>query len=307
MRLLVLALLGTLQFSTSIAQGSALPSFENFLGISRVFNNDVIGDGHDRWRTGSYDVSLTFGPAVEEGLPDRPGQVMQYRLRSEIVAPDDLSSAIAFPDRPYAGIIGLGAFTHYQRGGVNISFGAELVMTGPSTQLGDFQTWIHDGLGIQAPQMLATQLPNHIYPTVQAEVSRDIRRGNTLFRPFAEAQAGFESYARVGVDTIIGPGLSQNFFVRDPITGHLLTNVRRNQQSGFGFLLGGDVAYVAGSSLLPASAGYDVREFRPRVRAGVVYEAEKTALFYGLTWLGREFEAQSESQVTGSLHVKINF
>jgi hypothetical protein len=308
MRIAILALMGVFQVTSAFADGSVFPTFGNFVGVSRLFNNDFIGDGNDRWRTGSYEVSMTFGKDVQErGMPNAPFELMQYRLRAEILAPEDLSRKKAFPDRPYAGVLGLGAFTHYQQGAYNISFGGELAMTGPGTGLGRFQTWAHDRLGVQAPQMLGRQLPNKVHPTIQGEISRDVALGQSLIRPFAEAQAGLETYARVGVDTVFGKNVSKNFFLRDPVTGHLMTNVRHSDDASFGFFMGGDVAFVQSSQLLPQHRGYTVQAMRPRARTGFVYEGENASLFYGLTWLGKEFKGQKTGQVTGSLNVKVNF
>ena len=307
MRVIVMALAGVLAASSAGAEGFALPNFDRLVGISRLFNNDFIGDGNDRWRTGSYEVSLTFGDQVVDGLPSTPFELMQYRLRAEVLSPEDLSVATAFPDRPYAGVIGLGAFTHFERGAFNVSYGAELVFVGPSTGLGRFQTWAHERLGVQTPNMLAEQLPDKLYPTVQGEISRDVRLGDTLVRPFAEAQVGVETFARFGFDAVFGRNVSRNFFVREPITGHLVTNVRHSDDRSFAFVVGGDLAYVGDSKLLPESRGYQVRNVRPRARAGFVYEGENAGLFYGLTYLGKEFERQREGQITGSLNVKFNF
>lgn len=307
MRVAILAALGVMHAGLAQAEGFAWPKLDNIVGVSRLFNNDFLGDGNDRWRTGSYEVSVTFGEQVLDGMPSGPFSLMQYRLRSEIIAPADLSATTAFPDRAYAGVIGLGAFTHYEKGGYNLSYGGELVFVGPSTGVGRFQRWAHKQIGAQQPNMLGEQLGDHVYPTLQGEISKDFRAGDTLFRPFAEAQAGVESYARVGVDAVFGKNLSRNFFVREPITGQLVTNVRSSDDRSFGFMMGGDVAYVGDSKLLPESRGYTVESFRPRARAGFVYEGESAGLFYGLTWLGKEFEGQSDSQVTGSLNVKFNF
>jgi len=46
---------------------------------------------------------------------------------------------------------------------------------------------------------------------------------------------------------------------------------------------------------------------RQRVRAGMVYEGDRFGLFYGATWLGREFEAQRESQIVGSVRLSLRF
>ncbi len=307
MRLVLIAIAGITQASAASAEGFALPNLENVVGVSRLFSNDFIGDGNDRWRTGSYEVSVTFGDHVLDGLPAVPFELMQYRARAEIIAPEDLSVANPFPDRAYAGVIGLGAFTHYERGNYNVSYGGELVFVGPQTGLDDFQDWAHDRLGIQGPTAAATQLGNKVYPTAQGELSRDVRFNNTLVRPFAEAQVGIESYARVGVDAVFGKNISRNFFVREAVTGHLVTNVRHSDDRSFGFMMGGDVAYVGDSNLLPENRGYEVRNVRPRARAGFLYEGENAGLFYGVTWLGKEFEGQRDSQVTGSLNVKFNF
>ncbi len=307
MRIALIALLGAVQTTSAAAEGFAWPNLERVVGVSRLFNNDFIGDGQDRWRTGSYEISVTFGDPVLDGLPDTPFSLMQYRLRSEIIAPDDLAQVNPFPDRPYAGVIGLGAFTHYERGAYNISYGGELVFVGPSTGLDDFQSWAHGRLGVQGPTAAATQLGDKVYPTVQGEVSRDVALNNTLLRPFAEAQVGIESYARVGFDVIFGKNVSKNFFVREPITGHLVSNVRHSDDRSVAFVMGGDVAYVGDSKLLPESRGYEARKIRPRARAGFVYEGKSAGLFYGVTWLGKEFEGQTDSQVTGSLNLKFNF
>ena len=188
-----------------------------------------------------------------------------------------------------------------------MSFGGELVFVGPNTGLDDFQDWAHERIGAQRPTAAATQLGNKVYPTVHGEVSRDVNFGSGVFRPFVEAQVGIENYARIGFDTVFGKNVSQNFFVRDPVTGHLLTNVRHSDERSFGFMIGGDMAYVGDSDLLPGSRGVEVRDFRPRARAGFLYEGENAGLFYGVTYLGKEFENQREGQFTGSLSVKFNF
>jgi len=310
MRVMILALAAMLQVSIAYAGNGSFSRFGNMVGVSHALSNDFLGDGADRWRTGSVTLSYTFGDSVKDGLPDRPWQLMEYRFRAEILAPERLNIPIAFPDRPYAGVMGLGAFTHFKTERLNVSFGGELVFVGPSTGLGDFQSNLHDIFNIGQPKMLADQLPDKIYPTVQAEISHDffgLGERQTLIRPFVEAQAGIETYARAGVDVVFGKGFQRNFFTRDPNTGFLLTNARRDDASGFGFILGGDVAYIADSQLLPKSRGYTVRPVRPRVRAGMVYEGNSFNLFYGATWLGREFEAQRESQVVGSVRLGISF
>jgi len=309
MRYYILCLAVLLQATTAVAQSNIAPLRENFVGVTRLLTNDLIGDGQDRWHTGGYTLSLTYGDTPNDGLPDRPWQLMQYRIRAEILAPENLNLVTAFPDRPYAGVLGIGAFTHFGAGPLKYAVGGELAMVGPSTGLGQLQSSIHDLLNTGRPKMLADQLPDHIYPTVQGEIAYEHFSGNTetLIRPFAEAQAGIETYARLGVDVAFGGGFQKNFFLRDPTTGFLSTNVRHSKEPNFGFILGGDIAYVADSQLLPANRGYTLRSVRPRLRAGMVYEGQSFNLFYGATWLGREFKAQRESQLVGSVRLGFSF
>ncbi|MEM7439531.1 MAG: lipid A-modifier LpxR family protein [Pseudomonadota bacterium] len=299
-------LLSTFALAVCLAFPAIAQQERGFLGFSDLFNNDALGDGKDRWRTASYMASITWGE-FNDGAPAVPFALVEYRLRADLITPVNLAGATAFPDRPYAGVIGLGAFTHIKRGQTNISFGGELAFVGPSTGLGDLQKALHDALGLQEPIVRGDQLPNKVYPTVSAEISRELRLGDTLIRPFFEAQAGIETYARVGVDTLIGRNYSRNFFLRDPVTGHLTTNVRASNTPGWGFALGADAAYVSDSKLLPSSRGYQVERTRLRARAGVAYEAKASRLFYGLTYHGKEFQGQSEGQVVGSLSLRFKF
>ncbi|MEQ9039108.1 MAG: DUF2219 family protein [Silicimonas sp.] len=93
---------------------------------------------------------------------------------------------------------------------------------------------------------------------------------------------------------------------RLPVTGHCIPLVRQGT-GGFSFVVGGDVAWVADSLYLPSSLGHDLTPLRTRLRAGIHYEREGFDLFYGLSWLGREFEAQREGQFVGALHLGLRF
>jgi len=76
---------------------------------------------------------------------------------------------------------------------------------------------------------------------------------------------------------------------------------------GLSLLAGGDIAHVADSAYLPRHLGYRVKDVRHRVRLGLYREGRRSAVFYGLTWLGREFAAQREGQLVGSLAVQFRF
>jgi hypothetical protein len=42
---------------------------------------------------------------------------------------------------------------------------------------------------------------------------------------------------------------------------------------------------------------------RKRVRAGVHFGADPWDVFYGIAWLGEEFEAQPEGQLVGTFQI----
>ena len=55
-------------------------------------------------------------------------------------------------------------------------------------------------------------------------------------RPFVEARAGIETYARVGFDLTIGSLLERELLVRDPVSGHRYRVIRENE-TGFALSL----------------------------------------------------------------------
>lgn len=282
------------------------------LGKARIFNNDYFGDNQDRWRTGSYAVSYLKGPEWQGQLPGKFGDLLEYRFRSEIIAPTDLSNPVIGTDRPYVGALSFGLATHLNRGGNDLSLGVDLMVTGPQTGMGEFHTWAHNLYGGGAPAVLGSQIGDGIHPTVSAELGRAIPLsqsdgGHFVLRPFVQAQAGVETYVRVGADFTIGRLGRGGLRVRDVVTGQRVSAIQGQDNTGLSFVAGADAAYVASSVYLPTSSGYNLTDLRLRARAGVSYVGEKSSIFYGLTWLGREFVAQPESQVVGSLSIKLRF
>ncbi len=295
-----------------LSSQSTLAGEKTWLGRARLFTNDRIGDGQDRWRTGSYGVSFMRGDSWTGVLPETFGELVEYRVRTEIIAPADLGNPVLGTDRPYVGAVHMGAFSHMKSGAADLSLGVDLVATGPNTGLGAFQSWVHNALGLGTPQVLGSQIGNAVYPTLSAEIGRDFATSSTrsralTFRPFAEAQIGVESFLRFGGDITFGKAGMGAFQVRDSSTGHRVIALKSQQNKGLSVLAGGDVAYVAGSQYLPTASGYTVTSPRVRLRAGLYYTGEKGSVFYGLTWLGKEFAAQPESQVVGSLSLRMNF
>lgn len=277
------------------------------LGFGRLFTNDALGDGQDRWRTGSYQVSWLRGPDWTGALPSEAGQIVEYRFRGEIVAPSNLSRPDP-SDRRYAGMVSIGVHTHFDWSGYETRLGFDLVAVGPSTGVGAFHREMHELFSMPSPAgALATQLGDAIRPTVSAEIGRSFDAGGATLRPFAEVQAGVESLVRLGGDLTWGSFGAGGLLVRDSTTGQRIDGIRGRAGTGLSLTLGGDVAHVLDSHLLPDGGAADLRDTRTRLRAGLHWQGEAADLFYGVTWLGREYEDQPEGQVLGSLRVNLRF
>ncbi|MFP4304392.1 lipid A-modifier LpxR family protein [Rhodosalinus sp.] len=296
--LLVLALFATLP-GTAMAE-------RVYLGYGRLLTNDQWGDLRDRYRTGAYTSSRVWGPAWTGRLPTRPGALLELRFHGETMTP----AALRFPapgDRPYAGALSFGMHTHYRQGAAEISLGGDVVVTGPQTRLSDLQGALHEVLDAAKPsdRVLANQIPDGTHPTLVVEVGRALSAGRTRLRPFVEARTGAESLLRVGADLTIGSFGEGELLVREVSTGHRYRVIAARQR-GVSFVAGADVARVFDSVFLPADRGYRLTD-RARVRAGLHWQGRRNALFYGLTWLGPEFEAQPEGQLVGALRLDLRF
>lgn len=283
------------------------------LGLGRLFTNDALGDRHDRWQTGSYVASWMRGTEGTKSLPEGFGGLMEYRFSSRIIAPEDLATP-APGDRRYAGILSLGAYTHFASGAFEVTAGSEVVLVGPCTGLAGFQTDVHDVLGIPGPSaaVRAAQIGTALYPVLAFEAARPIVLGfggasGAMLRPFVQGRAGDETYLRTGVDLLIGPNFSSGVLARDETTGLVYQTMTRVPESGLSVLLGADTAKVWRSAWLPASGGYALSPLRNRVRAGLNWQGERVGVFYGATWLGSEFAGQKSGQVVGSLQLRMRF
>ena len=285
---------------------SALAADRDTIGWGRIFTNDYIGDGSDRWRTGSYAISRVQGPEWTGQRSTRFGETTELRLRSEIIAPEDLSDPDE-TDRRYVGVLSIGVHSHWRRDGTELSIGGDLVFTGPQTGVGSLQETLHEWVGLPEPNAQEDQIGNAVYPTLLGEVAQPYWVGPMVtLRPFVEAQAGAETLVRLGGDMIVGNLGHEDLLIRDVSTGHLIRTARTRNE-GLAFVLGGDVAHMTDSAYLREEDGFRMVENRHRLRAGVHWQGQDAGFFYGLTWLGEEFEAQPDTQVAGSLRVYFNF
>ena len=150
------------------------PSRRQMLGYGRLTTNDLIGDGRDRWRTGSISTSRVWSWGQWEGqAPSQFGDLLELRLHGEIMSPTDLRTPNP-ADRPWAGKLSFGLHTHWTQGGAEFALGGDLVLIGPHTHLDDFQKLLHDVLDAPLPSdaVLSQQIGNKIRPTFVGEVGK---------------------------------------------------------------------------------------------------------------------------------------
>ena len=275
------------------------------LGWGRLFDNDALGDMHDRWHTGSYTVSAIRGTSWSGVLPDRLGDIVEWRLRADTVAPSNLANP-APGDRRYAGTLSMGLHSQAEWHGFEVNLGADLVVIGPQTGISGFQKWVHDAVGMEKPDT-SNQIGNEIRPTVSGEIGRSFALADGMtFRPYVAAQAGVEDLVRAGGDIVIGRFGEQSLMLRDDVTGQRYRGVAGKLAEGMSFTLGGDLARVYSSAYLPDAAP-QAKDTRTRLRAGMQWQGHATSVFYGVTYLSPEFDGQPEGQVVGSLNVNLRF
>lgn len=299
-------------FAVALSALLALPAMAEgryTLGWGRLFSNDQIGDGRDRWQSGAYSVSRVRGTEWRGALPETFGDILEFRGHSAIVAPSSLTTPPAW-DRRYAGLLSLGLHSHFGWQGNEVALGGDLVFTGAQTGVGAFHRWSHDLLGMTepAPGVLGNQIGNAVHPTLVAEVGRTLSFGDTArLRPFAELRAGVETLVRVGGDLTIGPLGADDLLMRDAVTGQRYRAVEGSRSDGFSLTLGGDVAQVFDSALLPDGGAASLSDSRHRLRAGLHWQGKRTSTFYGVTYLSPEFDQQPTGQVVGSLSLNLRF
>ncbi|SMY05976.1 lipid A-modifier LpxR family protein [Flavimaricola marinus] len=300
-RFAVLAVLAITSLS-----GPATAQDREILGFGRLFTNDFFGDREDRWRSGGYQFSILHGPEWTGVLPTRPGEILEYRLRTEIITPSKGTGPIG--DRPYVGALSAGVHSPFALGPLDASIGIDLTAIGPQTGISDFQDAFHDVFSLPAPLGTSAQLENAFLASATAEMSWPVRVSEQVtLRPFVEAQAGVEDILRVGGDIIVGTVAHDDLLLRDATTGQLIRGIEAPIR-GVSVLFGGDWASVGNSEYLPEDQGFTPEDERFRMRAGLHWQLfEEVSFFYGVTYLSEEFVGQSEGQVVGGLKLNFNF
>ncbi len=304
-----MAMLKRLAMAVIFGFGSFAASAEErvTLGWGRLMSNDQIADGEDRWRTGSYTVSRVRGAEWSGYRAVRFGEILELRGHANVIAPSNLTAPVA-GDRRYAGLLGFGLYSHFGWHEAEVSLGADLTLVGPQSGIGGFQSWFHGLLGMVEPSaaVLNGQIGNKLYPGLNAEIGRSFGT-KVQIRPFAEARAGVETLVRVGGDITLGALGRDDLMLRDETTGQRYRAVEGARDQGLSLTLGGDAARVFGSALLAKTGPAAMREDRYRLRAGLHWQGEKSAAFYGVSYLSPEFTGQPEGQLVGALGLNLRF
>jgi hypothetical protein len=299
--------LAALAFALAAA-ASAAPAQERVtLGFGRQFNNDLLGDGADRWRSGSYQWSIVRGREWTGARPGAPGEVIDYRMRSEIIAPEALNGA-GSRSRLYAGIFSIGAHTHFARGPFDVSTGADLVFSGPQTGWAERQNRFHEMIDAPRVDQDGNEIENDTRLHGTVEVALPLRASDVLvLRPFLEAQGGTETLVRAGADIVLGAAMRNDLFLRDHVTGHLIRGIETGD-SGFGWVTGMDWTRIEDSIYLPEGGRATLESGRLRARAGLHWQiGPEMSFFYGVTYLSEEYAEQPEGQTVGSAKLNLRF
>lgn len=274
------------------------------LGTSSMFSNDYFGDGEDRWRTGSYSLSTFYGNDWNGDMPAEG--LIEFRFRGEVIAPTDASQHPTPGERPFVGVTGIGGARHFMLGRAQARLGGEFTFIGPQTGVSSLVTEAHDMLGFKVPHAATGQLDDDVIPTASFALARQHKPTQTRpfeIRSFMSAQAGVETFARIGFDAFFGAGTNRSMMARDVVTGQMLSVVVMDRETGLAPTLGMDITHVWDSRYLPSSSGLTAKKWRMRVRGGLRNYGRNRDLFFGMTWLSPEYEGQPGGQVVGSISI----
>lgn len=291
-------LVGLTPAGSAVADDGANLLQNHRLIFSRLMTNDYIGDGDDRWRTFAYGISAL--------RPLKDGSITEVRIRTEVIAGSKFKlRPNEDPDRHMVGILGFGAYRAGEVGKVDYRIGLDVVAVGPQTGVVELLGQFHELIDQGGPstQVKALQVPNEIFLSIAGEIGRRFSVGNTSIRPWAAATGGPEPLARMGVDLVWGH-VSGGFGVRDEVTGWRVPVLKDRHPQGVSFLTGIDIARVAKSAYIPND---DLVHSRVRVRAGGLVDFSGGRVFYGATYLSKEFRVQSEAQIVGSVTLSVHF
>ena len=176
---------------------------------------------------------------------------------------------------------------------------------GEQTGLLGLQEELHESFDLEIPALDDFQIEDQVALDLSGEVARAYPLGSASLRPFVEAQLGSEDLIRVGADLTWGAMATGALMLHTVATGQRVPAM--TAADGLSFSLGADLAWVEDSIYLPKALGYELTPTRQRVRTGGNLTQGRVDIFYGITWLGEEFQAQPEGQYVGTFQLRVAF
>jgi len=302
---IITSICGAAVFLALLMPGLARAEAVQLLGFGRLFSNDLIGDGYNRWQSSSSHASLAFRRSPWTGtLPKRPFDIVELRFNATVMTPDNLRER-APGDRRMAGLLRLGIGTQFEYGGWENDLAAYVEYVGPDNGLVDLFTgfqdisekWTNPSKNLRDDQI---DLPPQL--GLSLETGRTFIFGTTRLRPFLAMETGIETLARVGADLTFGSYGVGGLLTRSRVSGQRY-GIATGPEDGVSVVLGGDVTWVEQTQLLEESDGVDVLDHRTRLRTGLHWQRGTRHVFYGVTWVSPETAYQDHGQTIGSLRL----
>lgn len=306
---------------------------ENRSVLSFQSENDLYGDGSDRWFTNGFRLSLAVSPNDRPKMLDWVADLLPSTLPAEstdfflsigqsMFSPDDITTPdLIVDDRPYAGWLFGEVGVSGGSGNMQETLTVSLGVTGSPSLARRTQKFVHSFSGSPDPQGWDNQIP--FEPTVQLFYERawfytvtqlsnavavDIspRAGVDLGTVFIDVHAG--AVLRLG--NFLPQALPQRINPSATGSGKIL----RSKKTGIGwYIFGGfEARAVARNMFLDGalfSSGHSVdkKTMVYEISAGMALSYNRFALSYSYVHRSREFNLQSEGQGFGSINLSIAF
>jgi len=304
LRGILAAALGTLilMWPASVVHSQSLGKYDGSVGS---FTNDALGDGHDRWLTGSYQRSFIFD-RHEAGLMRQ----IELRPRAMIVSPWTTAVQGA-NDRPYSSILALGAFARGNIGRTETHLGGELILQGDQTGLPSFQAGVHDLLGLDQSYNPRNENDIHVGDRLTGRfefgLARSLRPSESVMvRPYALLIGGSDQSVTAGADLVWGSLSRAESWSRDAATGQILNHEAKHRE-GFNLVAGLDVSRRYTSMHIPDGSNVLLTKTQTRARIGAQVRLGLFDVFFGQAWMSEGFVGQADTQRLGVLSISRNF
>ena len=276
-----------------------------YRGEAGSFTNDYFGDGHDRWRSGSYQRSY-----YSERYRIKRTDGSELRVRGEMVTPWTPSRQPG-GDIAYSTLLGFGAFAHTNFLGLETRGGGEVLLIGDISGMEFIQRSFHEAFQMDTSfdpsRDDIERVEDRVALRFELETARTIRLGSrAAVRPYMELTFGADQAVTVGTDMILGNIALAEVWTRDVVTGRLLTP-QVDQIPGMSLVAGWDARLNDSYVHLPDDQSVDLEEITYRSRVGLQTNIAFANVFVGQAWLSPIFVGQAEHQRVGMLSISFDF